>query len=73
MGLVIGQREDYDQSIRYFLKAEELYSFIYELTEGVGYSLPHTSFIQDFDLHLVSQIKANDSNQAAGQSDRHRE
>jgi hypothetical protein len=45
MGLVIGQREDYDQSIRYFLKAEELYSFIYELTEGVGYSLPHTSFI----------------------------
>lgn len=28
------------------------------MTEGVGFSLPNTSFIQDFSLHLVSQIQS---------------
>jgi hypothetical protein len=45
IGLILGHREDYESSIRYFLKAEELYNFIYELTEGVGFSLPNTFFI----------------------------
>ena len=54
IGLILGHREDFETSIRFFLKAEELYNFIYELTEGIGFQLPNTSFIQDFDLHLVS-------------------
>jgi len=37
IGLILGHREDFESSIRYFLKAEELYNFIYELTEGVGF------------------------------------
>jgi tetratricopeptide (TPR) repeat protein len=45
VGLILGHREDYENSIRYFLKAEELYNFIYDLTEGSGFQLPNTSFI----------------------------
>jgi tetratricopeptide (TPR) repeat protein len=37
IGLILGHREDYESSIRYFLKAEELYNFIYDMTEGSGF------------------------------------
>ena len=43
-------------SIRYLLKAEQIYNFVYERTEKVNFKLPNTSFNNTYANHLLSSI-----------------
>jgi hypothetical protein len=43
-------------AIRYLLKAEELYYFVYVCTEQVDFKLPNTSFSNNYQAHLLEQV-----------------
>lgn len=52
MGLVQGHRQAYDQSIRYFLKAQEIYNFVKQVSTNS--LLLNTSFNNSFEDHLLT-------------------
>ena len=54
-------------SIRYLLKAEQIYNFVYECTEKVDYKLPNTSFNNNYHKHLLSQLAGKQNGERAKQ------
>lgn len=46
-------------SIRYLLKAEQIYNFVYECTEKVSFKLPNTCFNNIYSSHLLESISGD--------------
>ena len=50
------QGSNLQSAIRYLLKAEQIYNFVYECTEKVNFKLPNTSFNNSYMSHLLESI-----------------
>lgn len=48
IGLLLGQREQFTESLTFFRKAEEIYNFVMQAIEDQDVNLPTTSFNSDF-------------------------
>jgi len=59
------QEENLQSAIRYLLKAEQIYNFVYECTEKVKFKLPNTSFNNTYTSHLLSSITEDARKQTA--------
>ncbi len=55
---MLGQREQFTESLAFFRKAEEIYNFVMQAIEDQEVTLPSTSFNTDFKQHLLSQMSA---------------
>jgi len=51
-------REEFQESLAFLRKAEEIYMFVITATDDDGSSLPNTNFNFDFRGHLLSQMSA---------------
>ena len=50
------QDSNLQSAIRYLLKAEQIYNFVYECTEKVNFKLPNTSFNNNYMSHHLESI-----------------
>jgi hypothetical protein len=66
IGLVLGNRQAYQESLRIFQRAQNLYKLVNEATSGR--TIPETSFQNTLQKHLIEQLETPAQKVPQGQS-----